>query len=181
MARAVALVGLNSQWYALPFDRGGPCNIAAQSSRGAVYVDFRATMMTIVGGRFLLRRRCRRWTVVPGIARCLHTPHHEPPVVKEFVQIREDVHGRTRFYRPSADKTSIDWTWDTETQDIGRAGVAWRLLPAPLREWVRTLLLPVGYPSSVHSSYARVHVLQALETYIWSTVSRSRSPAIARD
>ncbi|KAJ3100176.1 hypothetical protein HDU97_002457 [Phlyctochytrium planicorne] len=54
-------------------------------------------------------------------------------------------------------------------QKLGRDWMSY--LPGGVATWIRATFLPVGYPSTVHPVYARVHWLQAVETFVWSTVS----------
>ncbi|KAJ1562520.1 hypothetical protein HK405_011139 [Cladochytrium tenue] len=69
--------------------------------------------------------------------------------------------------------TPLRWRWrdDNETDADTAQRRALRLLPRPARAWLRATFLPVGFPASVHSAYVHFHWLQAVETYLWSTVS----------
>ncbi|KAJ3113057.1 hypothetical protein HDU96_003835 [Phlyctochytrium bullatum] len=68
--------------------------------------------------------------------------------------------------QPHTRSTTGSWMntfWNALTTPVG---AVWRGADS----WVRSTLLPIGYPGSVHPCYERVHWLQAVETFLWSTV-----------
>ncbi|KAG5458759.1 MAG: hypothetical protein BJ554DRAFT_960 [Olpidium bornovanus] len=113
-------------------------------------------------------------------------------------RVSETVGARSRTYR-LVEGEALTWRWDelgrkaaaadsenpkaAETEGACSAHHALRganrprILRAGLsayhsaNSWLRAMFLPVGYPSSVHPCYARVHWWQFVETVVWSAVS----------
>ncbi|KAI8824199.1 vitamin B6 photo-protection and homoeostasis-domain-containing protein [Fimicolochytrium jonesii] len=65
----------------------------------------------------------------------------------------------------------LSWNWVVDS--AGPKSAVDRLLDIvpSFGGWLRAMFLPVGYPASVHPVYAKVHIYQFLETFVWSAVS----------
>lgn len=86
-----------------------------------------------------------------------------PPVISE------SIHGRQREYFCSDKGGPLTWKWTRANN--ADASVGWTEGPVGrVSAWLRAMFLPVGYPESVHPTYARVHFWQFFETLIGSTV-----------
>ncbi|TPX50491.1 hypothetical protein SeLEV6574_g00864 [Synchytrium endobioticum] len=85
----------------------------------------------------------------------------------EEILLTESVHGRRRYYQQLSGTSHLVWDWKSDKSGLS---VFERLLPRRLASYLRTLFLPIGYPSSVHPTYAKVHFWQFIETYIGSMV-----------
>ncbi|TPX31976.1 hypothetical protein SmJEL517_g04819 [Synchytrium microbalum] len=85
---------------------------------------------------------------------------------KSTTLLTEIVHGRIRVYKHLPNSTTLIWDW------IPSTGLSFfeKILPRRLAAYLRALFLPVGYPESVHPTYAKVHFWQFLETYVGSMV-----------
>ncbi|TPX33831.1 hypothetical protein SmJEL517_g03320 [Synchytrium microbalum] len=85
---------------------------------------------------------------------------------KPTILLTEIVHGRRRVYKHLPNTTNLIWDW------IPSSGLSFfeQILPRRVAAYFRTLFLPVGYPESVHPTYAKVHFWQFLETYVGSMV-----------
>ena len=81
---------------------------------------------------------------------------HLSPLVRPAIQ--ESVNGRLRFYKIKDDQ--ITWNWKDSTTAIGS-----------LQASFRSMFLPIGYPSSVHPVYGKVHLWQFFETWVGSLMS----------
>lgn len=71
--------------------------------------------------------------------------------------------------QPAPDIPPLGMAWEWAQNGITSRKRFRHVLPG-MGGWFRAMFLPVGYPSSVHPAYAKVHVYQFLETFVWSTV-----------
>ncbi|KAJ3145828.1 hypothetical protein HDU89_006880 [Geranomyces variabilis] len=93
--------------------------------------------------------------------------------------LTETLNGRKRNYFRTSDGDStsgresskLTWEWSKDTTTMTALDRVGRVLPPGVVGWLRAMFLPVGYPQSVHQVYAKVHIYQFLETFIWSAVS----------
>ncbi|KAI9189519.1 hypothetical protein H9P43_000952 [Blastocladiella emersonii ATCC 22665] len=91
--------------------------------------------------------------------------------------LRETMHGRLRVYQvttPTA-SSSLSWSWRSAEGHAERA--RW-LNPGQAIQFLRSTFLPVGYPHSVHPSYARFHVWKFAETTIACAIGVLASQAL---
>ena len=80
----------------------------------------------------------------------------------DWIKVSESVNGRIRSFKLIQGK--LTWKWqDSKENSI--------LSLYPLKAWMNTMFLPVGYPYSVHHVYASSHLWQFYETLIASTMS----------
>ncbi|KAI8852148.1 vitamin B6 photo-protection and homoeostasis-domain-containing protein [Chytridium lagenaria] len=99
------------------------------------------------------------------------SPHRIPQSPDRIYPLHETIHGRKRIYIHPSITTSTDkpYIWEDEIRGtlIKRGWGRW--LPNVIVMWLRTTFLPVGYPDTVHRVYAKVHWLQGVESFVWST------------
>ncbi|KAJ3158934.1 hypothetical protein HDU86_002103 [Geranomyces michiganensis] len=90
--------------------------------------------------------------------------------------LTETLNGRKRNYflaegSSGERKSKLTWEWSKDTATLTALDRVGKVLPPGVFGWLRAMFLPVGYPHSVHPVYAKVHIYQFLETFIWSAVS----------
>ncbi|KAJ3075006.1 hypothetical protein HDU98_009567 [Podochytrium sp. JEL0797] len=118
-----------------------------------------------------------------------HPPHPSdqskqqprPPLPRSLASsltITETVHSRKRIFSLSPTKSKLSFKWDDPVVSKSALSKPTPLLatlesavPHPLKSWFRQTFLPIGFPDSVHPAYTKVHVLQFVETFLWSTVT----------
>jgi hypothetical protein len=144
----------------------------------------------------LQRSCCHHSSLFRPIARGYFTRSSPAPPPPKPV-LTEHVYGRTRIYTSSLGKTkataktciaspvtsppSLTWEW-LHPQDTAHGATGphenRRRTPHPgaslisgVKQNMRELFLPVGYPDALHDCYKKFHLWLGLETYVGSAVS----------